>query len=204
MTIGGTDYYSDVTFDLSLLLGGDFRAQHTATVVKTNVSHLYPLGRKLVDLTYERLVREVTTQEPIKQFEPSILPAQPAQPEPKVRAISLDDLLGKAEEYGIAEVHGSKAAARYCGGKRLEQLNAIEIELLYNRLVESRGPEATEIEQGPGTRSDRRSTPRETDASANGSGIDTIDPGETVGYTRHVESGEPVASGARSNGRVRS
>ncbi|HVF98824.1 MAG TPA: hypothetical protein VND68_03225, partial [Chloroflexia bacterium] len=40
MTIGGTDYYSDVTFDLSLALGGDFRVQHAATVVKTNVSHL--------------------------------------------------------------------------------------------------------------------------------------------------------------------
>src|SRR6478672_9028317 len=59
MTIGGTDYYSDVTFDLSLTLGDDFRARHIATVVKTNVSHLYPLGRKLVDPGYEQFVREI-------------------------------------------------------------------------------------------------------------------------------------------------
>src|SRR5688500_3565905 len=75
MTIGGTDYYSDVTFDLPLVLGDDFRAQHIATVVKTNIGHLYPLGRKTVDLSYRQLVSEVTAQKPIKQFEPTMLPA---------------------------------------------------------------------------------------------------------------------------------
>ncbi|MDQ5825734.1 MAG: ATP-binding protein [Chloroflexota bacterium] len=198
MTIGGTDYYSDVTFDLSLVLGGDFRAQHTATVVKTNVSHLYPLGRKLVDLTYDRLVREITAQEPIKQFEPSMLPSPPAQPEPKAKAISLDDLLAKAEEYGIAEVHMSKAAARYCGGKRLEQLDTDEIEFLYNRLVESRGPDAAE--DGAAPRSDRRSAAQEVDARVMGG---TPDAGAPVEYAGHVESNEPVASAARNNGRGR-
>jgi hypothetical protein len=140
MTIGGTDYYSDVTFDLALVLGSDFRAQHTATVVKTNVSHLYPLGRKAVDLSFRQIVQEVTAQEPIKQFEPSILPAHgpDLSAEAEEPDLSLDDLLAKAEEYGIAEAHMSKAAARYCGGKRLDQLNAAEIELLYNRLVASR------------------------------------------------------------------
>lgn len=201
MTIGGTDYYSDVTFDLSLALGGDFRAQHTATVVKTNVSHLYPLGRKLVDLAYERLVREVTAQEPIKQFEPSTLYVQPPQTELKVRAISLDVLLDKAEEYGIAEVHMSKAAARYCGGKRLEHLSAEELEFLYNRLVESRGPEAAE--DNPATRNDRRSAKQEADTPAGQGGADATNSGATLEYTRHVEGVEPVVSGARSNGRGR-
>jgi hypothetical protein len=180
MTIGGTDYYSDVTFDLTLALGGDFRVQHAATVVKTNVSHLYPLGRKLVDLDYQQLVREVSAQAPIRQFEPSVLPARVLPDEPEAIAMSLNDLLGKAEEYGIAEVHMSKAAARYCNGKRLEQLTAREIEFLYNRLVESRGPE-------PGDGSDRRG-PTPVDIAVN---------------TGYAESGEPVTSGARSNGRGR-
>ena len=114
MTIGGTDYYSDVTFDLSLTLGDDFRAQHMATVVKTNVSHLYPLGRKTVDLIYRQLVSGGHAQEPIKQFEPATLSSRSEPAEPEDRALSLDDLLDKAEEYGIAEVHMSKAAARYC------------------------------------------------------------------------------------------
>jgi hypothetical protein len=184
MTIGGTDYYSDVTFDLSLALSGDFRAEHTATVVKTNVSHLYPLGRKAVDLDFERIVREVTAQEPIKQFEPRILPAPVESAAPQARALSLDDLLSKAEEYGIADVHMSKAAARYCGGKRLDRLNADEIELLYNRLVGSREPQ----DAGPVARN-----------RAGGEG-DLADPdrGESS-PSRH----EPVTGGARSNGRVR-
>lgn len=206
MTIGGTDYYSDVTFDLSLVLGEDFRVQHEATVVKTNVSHLYPLGRKLVDTDYQQLVREVSAQEPIKQFEPSTPPA-PAQPaEPETLALSLGDLLSKAEEYGIAYAHMSKAAARYCNGKRLEQLNANEIELLYNRLVESRGPEAG----GSGVANAAPETTGRTSqvriAGRAAADTDITDHGEPVdiaAHDGHAEDIEPVASGARSNGRVR-
>jgi hypothetical protein len=69
MTIGGTDYYSDVTFNLSLVLGDDFRARRIATVTKTNVSHLYQLGRKIENLDFAQLVREVNAQAPIKQVE---------------------------------------------------------------------------------------------------------------------------------------
>src|SRR3954453_11105734 len=90
MTIGGTDYYSDVTFDLSLVLGEDFRAQHTATVIKTNVSHLYPLGRKTVDLDFRQIVGEVTAQEPIKQFEPAVMPVPQKAAQPQSRTLSLD------------------------------------------------------------------------------------------------------------------
>ena len=204
MTIGGTDYYSDVTFDLSLVLGSDFRVQHTATVIKTNVSHLYPLGRKLADPDYQQFVREVTAQEPIKQFEASTLPPQAQPAEPEAVAMSLDDLLGKAEEYGIAEMHMSKAAARYCNGKSLEQLSAAEIEFLYNRLVESRGPE-------PSDNGDRRGVThavlgraahyRDSDRAA--AGADVTGPGATPDGTGHAEGGEPATSGARSNGRVR-
>ena len=207
MTIGGTDYYSDVTFDLSLALGGDFRVQHAATVVKTNVSHLYPLGRKLVDPDYRQFVREVTAQEPIKQFEPSMLPApvQPTEPEPV--AMSLDELLAKADEYGIAEVHMSKAAARYCNGKRLEQLSASEIEFLYNRLVESRGGDGADT-------GERRASPHKVIGRANqerdeeraADDADIMDPGasvEVAGHIVHAATGEPATSGARSNGRAR-
>jgi hypothetical protein len=206
MTIGGTDYYSDVTFDLSLLLGGDFRVQHAATVVKTNVSHLYPLGRKLIDLDYKQLVKEVNAQEPIKQFEPTTVPT-PVQPvEPEATAMTLDDLLGKAEEYGIAEVHMSKAAARYCNGKRLEQLTASEIEFLYNRLVESRGPDASEsgsarpAHQVIGRALEERVSSR---AASDADELDLGAPEENAGRSRHAESGEPATSGGRSNGRVR-
>src|SRR5436190_17673390 len=99
MTIGGTDYYSDVTFDLSLTLGDDFRARHTATVVKTNVSHLYPLGRREVDLDFQQIVKEITAQEPIKQFELSAPAIPERSSEPEARPLSLDDLLAKAAEY---------------------------------------------------------------------------------------------------------
>src|SRR5687768_13268915 len=64
MTIGGTDYYSDVTFDLSLVLGDDFRAKRVATVSKTNVGHLYQLGRKLENLDFPHLVHETHCQTP--------------------------------------------------------------------------------------------------------------------------------------------
>lgn len=155
MTIGGTDYYSDVTFDLSLVLGDDFRAKRIATVSKTNIGHIYGLGRKVVDLNFNQLVKELTAQEPIKQFEPIVEP-EPEQPaERQVKTISIDDLLAKAEEYGIAEVHVSKAAARYCNGKRLEQLSPVEIEFLYNRLVGSREP--GHDEESPAARAGVRS-----------------------------------------------
>jgi len=207
MTIGGTDYYSDVTFDLSLALGDDFRAQHTATVVKTNVSHLYPLGRKVVDLDFQQIVREVTAQEPIKQFEPARPPSQEWSPEPEVRTLSLDDLLAKAKEFGIAEVHMSKAAARYCRGKRLDQLSAEEIELLYNRLVASReqGTDGTEgAEDSHATRAtgtNGRSFTQETTARA-GQRL-SVEELETVSEDEAVRDAEPTVSGARSNGRGR-
>jgi hypothetical protein len=143
MTIGGTDYYSDVTFNLSLVLGDDFRAKRIATVSKTNVGHLYQLGRKIEELTFQQLVREVNAQAPIKQVEAPVRPVQDGPEEAVQQAITLEDLLGKAEEYGIAEVHMAKAAARYCKGKSLSQLNGQEVEMLYDRLVASR-------ESGPG------------------------------------------------------
>ncbi|MDQ6694920.1 MAG: hypothetical protein M3014_10970, partial [Chloroflexota bacterium] len=138
MTIGGTDYYSDVTFNLSLVLGDDFRARRVATVSKTNVDHLYGLGRKMEGLHFKQLVQEVNSQAPIKQVELPASPIQAAPAEPDVAVLTLEDLLSKADEYGIAEAHMSKAAARYCRGKRLDQLDAAEIESLYNRLVSSR------------------------------------------------------------------
>jgi hypothetical protein len=141
MTIGGTDYYSDVTFNLDLVLGDDFRARRIATVSKTNVSHLYNLGRKIENLDFSQLVREVNAQAPIKQVElptPAPIATDNELFAPAPPAITLDDLLDKAEEYGIAEIHVTKAAARYCKGKRLTQLDPDEIEFLYNRLVSSR------------------------------------------------------------------
>ncbi len=208
MTIGGTDYYSDVTFDLSLALGDDFRAQHTATVVKTNVSHLYPLGRKTVDLNYRRLVSEVTAQEPIKQFEPVVLPAHKQPAEPEDRALSLNDLLDKAEEYGIAETHMSKAAARYCNGKRLDQLNPSEIESLYNRLVESREPSASEDGRVTrnGAATERSNAPEMAARIGRGRPAEEAEmtaEDEPMGFAEAVQSGEPAAATVRSNGRGR-
>lgn len=197
MTVGGTDYYSDVTFDLSLSLGDHFRAEHTATVVKTNVGHLYPLGRKVVDLSYGQLVREVAAQEPIKQFEPSVLPEpEPgARPEPKRK--SLQDLLAKAEEYGISEIHMSKAAARYCNGKRLEQLGASDIELLFNRLVESResAPDGSGAATEESEQVSRGRVGRERVA-------DMVDSVEVDDSSDYAEGAIPVAT-SRANGRGR-
>jgi hypothetical protein len=146
MTIGGTDYYSDVTFNLSLVLGDDFRAKRVATVSKTNVGHLYQLGRKMENLTFGQLVREVNAQAPIKQVEVAVDAGWEAD-EAEEQAITLDDLLRKAEEYGIAEAHMSKAAARYCKGKSLSQLDTGEIEMLYDRLVASREAESPDAGQ---------------------------------------------------------
>jgi hypothetical protein len=220
MTIGGTDYYSDVTFDLSLALGDDFRAQHTATVVKTNVSHLYPLGRKAADLDFRQIVREVTAQEPIKQFEQHIMPTRASErvAEPETRALSLDDLLAKAEEYGITEVHMSKAAARYCGGKRLDRLNGGEIELLYNRLVASRDQSTSDGSETTGDSQATRSSAREEldersyahEASARAGQRLSAEDLETVAQEGPLDSASPIrradpsVSGARSNGRGRS
>jgi hypothetical protein len=199
MTIGGTDYYSDVTFDLSLALGDDFRAQHTATVVKTNVSHLYPLGRRALDLDFRQIVSEVTAQEPIKQFELSTSTSPTEIEEPQPRALSLLDLLAKAEEYGIAEVHMSKAAARYCQGKRLDQLNTAEIESLYNRLVTSReqSAEYTGIDDSRATHPDPNQEP---DDPANH--VEPEDSGDLANPVR-IRGAEPAVSSVRSNGRAR-
>jgi hypothetical protein len=164
--------------------------------VKTNVSHLYPLGRKVADLSYGQLVKEVAAQEPIKQFEPSMLPEPELTFEPEKKRKSLQDLLDKAEEYGISEVHMSKAAARYCNGKRLEQLNENDIELLFNRLVESRGSASGvsgATEQGGQENPGRAGRAGVTDV------VDTVDLGEAIDYEERVV---PTATG-RSNGRGR-
>ena len=89
------------------------------------------------------------------------MPARLVQDEPEEaeeQAITLEDLLGKAEEYGIAEVHMAKAAARYCKGKSLTQLDGQEIEMLYDRLVASReaGPDEESLDGGSGAGADSR------------------------------------------------
>lgn len=212
MTIGGTDYYSDVTFDLSLVLGDDFRAQHIATVVKTNVSHLYPLGRKLFDPGYPQLVREVSAQEPIKQFEPAVLPAPLPPARPETRHKSLQDLLARAEEYGISEVHMSKAAARYCNGKRLEQLNGSEIDSLYNRLVESRETSSgegggTAQMRGQGGQESADSTTQELGGRGRQRGAADIAGASSLNdpleYGEQVDPGRAAVATSRSNGRSR-
>jgi hypothetical protein len=101
----------------------------------------------------------------------------------------------------------SKAAARYCNGKRLEQLSASEIEFLYNRLVESRGGDGADT-------GERRASPHKVIGRANqerdeeraADDADIMDPGasvEVAGHIVHAATGEPATSGARSNGRAR-
>jgi hypothetical protein len=143
---------------LSLVLGDDFRAKHIATVSKTNVGHLYQLGRKIEEPAFRQLVREVNAQTPIKQAEVPARLVQDGPEEAEEQEITLEDLLGKAEEYGIAEAHMAKAAARYCRGKSLSQLNAQEIEMLYDRLVASReaGPDEELSDEGRGAGADSR------------------------------------------------
>ena len=116
------------------------------------MGHLYQLGRKIEEPAFRQLVREVNAQAPIKQVEAPVRPVQDGPEEAEEQAITLEDLLGKAEEYGIAEVHMAKAAARYCKGKSLSQLNAQEIEMLYDRLVASReaGPDEESLDEGSG------------------------------------------------------
>lgn len=193
MTIGGTDYYSDVTFNLSLVLGEDFRAKRVATVSKTNVDHLYGLGRKLEGLTFKQLVEEVNAQAPIKQTEAPAPPAPPVHIEPEEAALTLEDLLSKAEEYGIAEIHMSKAAARYCKGKRLDQLDAGEIATLYNRLVASREGGGAEGETEP---------PAPQNATYSGAG--TSNGSAMQESTEGASPAHSATAAARgSNGRVR-
>lgn len=185
MTIGGTDYYSDVTFNLSLVLGDDFRAKRIATVSKTNVGHLYQLGRKIEEPAFRQLVREVNAQTPIKQVEVPARLVQDGPEEAEEQEITLEDLLGKAEEYGIAEAHMAKAAARYCKGKSLNQLNGQEIEMLYDRLVASREASADEELSDEGVDSQQRAVDGRAESSL-----------------RRANTRETVAGG--QNGRVRS
>ena len=197
MTIGGTDYYSDVTFDLSMVLGDDFRARRIATVTKSNVDHLYGLGRKIESLTFKQLVDEVNGQAPIKQIEAPAAPVQEARHEPAEAALTLDDLLAKADEYGIAEAHMSKAAARYCHGKRLDQLDAGEIATLYARLVASR--EGEEAEQAG--RADEYSADRLHVVAPRTSTEDAQDEWEPDVEEEQVAAVRPGS--ARSNGRAK-
>jgi hypothetical protein len=135
----------------------------------------------------------VTAQEPIKQFEPAVLPAPQKAVVTQKRALSLDDLLDKADEYGIAEVHMSKAAARYCGGKRLDQLNAGEIELLYNRLMASREQSGEDAQVAQEAEDEEESTAARNVAGKLG----------RMDSEASLPERMPTLSGARSNGRGR-
>jgi hypothetical protein len=104
-----------------------------------------------------------------------------------------------------------KAAARYCNGKRLDQLNGGEVELLYNRLVTSREQSAagkarnlgddvvepdSEKEIYAGTGEDWSPDDREAD------GADEASKAPVRSEISRLESG-PTLSAARSNGRSR-
>ena len=153
MTSGGLEYFVDVMVEISLRLEG-FKQVRVMRVVKTN-STAFPIGMELINPTFnDFLVRlnEAPTPDGAAVAPPLAPPEVPAHIEPvapptpsPMAALTLEDLLSKAQQYNLKVADVVTAAKYYYNQPDLQRLNPEQVVNLYKRLVsrmEGTDPEA--------------------------------------------------------------
>lgn len=143
MTSGGLEYFVDVMVELSVRVE-DFRQVRVARVIKTN-SVDFPIGLELVNPTFSDFLARLG-EGPQPQ---AIEPVSPVLDEPEVEVAALlptlDDLLDKAQSFGLSRADVSTAARYHCGISDLQRLSPQQIENLFERLVARYGSSEVDV-----------------------------------------------------------
>lgn len=140
LTSGGLEYFVDVLVEASLRIE-DLRTVRVFRVVKSN-SVAFPIGLELVNPTFSDFLARLSAQGsnnlPIEEPQPVAVPEMLDEPELSVIkpvAITLQDLIAKAEQNGLGRAELVTAARYYCNGKTdLELLTEEELADLDRRL----------------------------------------------------------------------
>src|SRR3954447_23221117 len=135
MTSGGLEYFVDVMCELTLRME-DFKQVRVMRVVKTN-SPAFPIGMEFINPTFAEFLAQlgegpvaapvVEVPELLEEPTPLTL-VRPAGP-------TLQDLLDKADEFGLTRADVVTASNHYHRQSDLTRLTPDEIENLYNRLL---------------------------------------------------------------------
>ena len=133
MTTGGLEYFVDVMVELTLKLDG-FEPVRVARVIKSN-SPAFPIGLELVNPTFQDFLARLDAPEPAPE-EAAEIPEALAAPEaePDDLGPSLDELVERAEAYGVPRASLNVAARHYCGVADLDRLTPDQIALLLERM----------------------------------------------------------------------
>ena len=142
LTSGGLEYFVDVLVEVSLRME-DMRPARVFRVVKSN-SQAFPIGLELIDASFTDFLTRLTEGSnvelpitaPAPSTEPEMLDEAPALAFVRPVGPTLDDLIAKAEQHGLAQSDLITAARFYCNGKSdLERLTPEEIVDLDRRLT---------------------------------------------------------------------
>jgi hypothetical protein len=133
MTSGGLEYFVDVMVELNVRIEG-FRQVRVARVIKSN-SPDFPVGLEIENPTFSAFIARLGDgPRPVQVGEvPEVL--DEVYPEPESLLPSLDDLLAKADEFGLSRADVVTAARYHCGTGDLHHLHPEQIDSLFERLV---------------------------------------------------------------------
>lgn len=131
MTAGGLEYFVDVMLELAVRVDG-FEQVRVARVVKSN-SPAFPVGMEFSNPTFKNLLDRLGDGPKPEATEPEVIDVPTAEEEAPV-GLTLDDLLARAETFGLARADLIIAARHYCGRTDLEQLTSAQITELIDRM----------------------------------------------------------------------
>jgi hypothetical protein len=135
MTSGGLEYFVDVMIEASVRLE-NFRQVRVMRVIKTN-SPAFPIGMEFVNPTFADFMTRLG-EAPLSDSAPEV-PELLEDPTPptllRPAGPTLDDLVVKANEYGLGRADLVVAARAYHQQSDLDRLSEEQVGDLYRRLV---------------------------------------------------------------------
>ena len=143
MTTGGLEYFVDVMVELSVRVEG-FEQVRVARVIKSN-SAAFPVGLGIKNPVFTDFLNRLDDGPVPTSEEPDLLdePEEDAAPQPT--GPTLDDLLDRADGFGLSRADLVIAARHYCGTADLDRLSPTQIDELLARMDARYGETTVEV-----------------------------------------------------------
>ncbi|MCZ7570847.1 MAG: ATP-binding protein [Ardenticatenaceae bacterium] len=133
MTASGLEYFVDVMLELEVRLDG-FEEVRVARVIKSN-SERFPVGKEFINPMFADLLEQLPdTAPPARVTDVPETLEEPAPPPPPTGP-TYQDLLAKAEEFGVSADTVVKVAVHSYQQSDLRRLTPEQTKDLYDRLV---------------------------------------------------------------------
>lgn len=133
MTTGGLEYFVDVMVELSVRVAG-FEQVRVARVVKSN-STAFPVGLELNNPVFADFLARLEAGPQLQPADdvPETIEA-PAEEMAAPAGPTLEDLLARADAFGLSRADLLIAARHYCGITDLDRLDEAQISTLIERM----------------------------------------------------------------------